>query len=360
MPWFNVDDGFAFHRKTVRVGNAAIGLWVRAGSWCAKELTDGFVPDHMVATMGTPTQAAKLIAAGLWLKVDGGYQFHEWAERNRSKTEVLEDRAYNARKAALYRDPKLLEAVRLRDSGRCRYCGSLVDWGNRRGRNGGTYDHVEPDGPNTLSNLVVACRSCNSRKGGRSPAEAGMPLLGVGSMGDLSAPAGQGSAYQVRTSPEPERNQNGTRSEQDPLLSTPLPSTTNPPSEGAPRTRSARSDRGTRIPDDFTVTPEMVTWARQRRPDVDGRLETEKFVNYWHAKTGRDATKKDWAATWRNWILGAKATPNFQAPGRTNGTGSKRVDKALGFLAANDPLRETLGLTYEPTDLRVIEGGKTA
>ena len=33
MPWFNVDDGFAFHRKAVRAGNAAIGLWTRAGSW---------------------------------------------------------------------------------------------------------------------------------------------------------------------------------------------------------------------------------------------------------------------------------------------------------------------------------------
>lgn len=68
---------------------------------------------------------------------------------------------------------------------------------------------------------------------------------------------------------------------------------------------SSRAKRGTRIPDDFEVTPEMVAWARERVPHVDGRTETEKFVNYWRAKTGKDATKIDWVATWRNWMLNA-------------------------------------------------------
>lgn len=64
--------------------------------------------------------------------------------------------------------------------------------------------------------------------------------------------------------------------------------------------------RGTRIPDDFTVTPEMVTWARENCPQVDGRTETEKFVNHWRSKTGKDATKLDWPATWRNWMLNSR------------------------------------------------------
>ncbi|MGN6199104.1 hypothetical protein [Humibacter sp.] len=61
--------------------------------------------------------------------------------------------------------------------------------------------------------------------------------------------------------------------------------------------------RGARIPDDFAVTPEMAAWARENCPNVDGRRSTEMFVNYWRAKTGRDATKLDWPATWRNWML---------------------------------------------------------
>ncbi|MEV4155444.1 hypothetical protein AB0J48_20680 [Nocardia salmonicida] len=81
MPWFRVDDDAAFHSKIVAAGNAAIGLWTRAGSWSSRELTDGFVPKHMIASMGTPTQAKKLVQVRLWDKVDGGYQFHQWAER---------------------------------------------------------------------------------------------------------------------------------------------------------------------------------------------------------------------------------------------------------------------------------------
>jgi hypothetical protein len=68
---------------------------------------------------------------------------------------------------------------------------------------------------------------------------------------------------------------------------------------------SGRAARATRIPDDFGVTPEMVQWARQRVPRVDGKLETEKFINYWTAKAGRDASKTNWVRTWQNWMLSA-------------------------------------------------------
>jgi hypothetical protein len=63
--------------------------------------------------------------------------------------------------------------------------------------------------------------------------------------------------------------------------------------------------KASRIPADFSVTPEMVQWAKSRVPMVNGKLETEKFVNYWTAKSGASATKLDWPATWRNWMLEA-------------------------------------------------------
>lgn len=81
MPWFRIDDGAAFHAKMVAAGNAAIGLWARAGSWSAGALTDGFIPKQMAATLGTAAQARKLVEVGLWLKVPGGFQFHQWDER---------------------------------------------------------------------------------------------------------------------------------------------------------------------------------------------------------------------------------------------------------------------------------------
>ncbi len=104
--WFKVDDNLAFHRKVVAAGNAAMGLWVRAGSWCAQHLTDGFIPDHMIALLGTPSQRAKLIKVGLWITTDGGCRFHEWTEKGRQPTgqSVREERSRAADRQAKYRN----------------------------------------------------------------------------------------------------------------------------------------------------------------------------------------------------------------------------------------------------------------
>ncbi|NII53563.1 hypothetical protein [Luteibacter sp. SG786] len=68
---------------------------------------------------------------------------------------------------------------------------------------------------------------------------------------------------------------------------------------------------GTRLPEDWRPTPELIAAARAERPDIDLRLETAKFRDHWHAKTGRDATKLDWDATYRNWIRNARSPNGF-------------------------------------------------
>lgn len=99
-----------------------------------------------------------------------------------------------------------------------------------------------------------------------------------------------------------------------------------PRDAASPRPRTSARERGTRLPDDFAVTAEMVAWAQHETPGIDGRYETAKFVDYWRAKSGRDATKLDWPGTWRNWMRKAseRAGP---APGRT--TTDQRVADAL-------------------------------
>lgn len=61
-----------------------------------------------------------------------------------------------------------------RDEYTCQYCGDRV------GGDSLSVDHVVPrsaGGAATWTNCVVACRSCNARKGSRSPRQAGMRLL---------------------------------------------------------------------------------------------------------------------------------------------------------------------------------------
>lgn len=63
-----------------------------------------------------------------------------------------------------------------RDNNMCLYCGqSFQDKFLSR-------DHVHPvvkGGLDVWTNVVTACKSCNSHKGGRTPEQSGMPLLAI-------------------------------------------------------------------------------------------------------------------------------------------------------------------------------------
>lgn len=78
MPYFPVDDQFAFHPKALAAGNAAVGLWTRAGSWSKQHATGGKIPSEIAQTLGKKVEINRLVSAALWLEVSGGYQFHDW------------------------------------------------------------------------------------------------------------------------------------------------------------------------------------------------------------------------------------------------------------------------------------------
>jgi hypothetical protein len=62
------------------------------------------------------------------------------------------------------------KSIHTRDGNKCVYCGSTREL---------TIDHVLPTsrgGQNTWENLVCACVKCNTKKGNRTPEEAGMKL----------------------------------------------------------------------------------------------------------------------------------------------------------------------------------------
>ena len=92
--WFKVDDALAFHMKVITAGNSAMGLWVRAGSWCAQQLTDGFVPANIVQTFAASDDDVRALCdVGLWHEADDGYQFHDWDEYQPTREKVLQERA---------------------------------------------------------------------------------------------------------------------------------------------------------------------------------------------------------------------------------------------------------------------------
>lgn len=55
----------------------------------------------------------------------------------------------------------------------------------------------------------------------------------------------------------------------------------------------------TLLPSSFTVTDEMLRWARWKAPGLDLDNVTQEFCDYWH---GHGKMMSDWVATWRNWV----------------------------------------------------------
>ena len=106
MAWFKVDDQLAFHSKAMAAGNAAMGLWVRAGSFCAQQLTDGYVPKDIAETLGTRRQAERLVDAGLWKPEAGGYRYHDWVDFQPSRAEIQQKRAATAARLKRWREAR--------------------------------------------------------------------------------------------------------------------------------------------------------------------------------------------------------------------------------------------------------------
>ena len=214
MPWFKVDDGFHGHPKVVELTLSAVGLWTLTGSWCAKYLTDGFVPDKTIIRLGgTVEESQELVRADLWLTALGGYEFKDWADYQPLKADIELERS-----AAQER----MRSVRAK----------------RKGVNGSP---EQP--PNVPPN--------NTR-----------------------------SSPEVRSTP----------SQSHP---SPIP---------VPPTGEARK-RGTRLNDKFEVTTEMVAWAKDNAPDVNGKRATEMFMNHFRSKSGQAGVRVDWVLTWKNWLL---------------------------------------------------------
>lgn len=244
MTWFKVDDSFYDHPKIFDAPDCAVALWTRAGSWSARNLTDGFVPAGMPARLcdDHDTAVRELVDRGLWRRTRGGFRFHDWTSYQPSAQKVRELRE------------KRVES----------------------GRKGGL------------------TRASNRSK---------------------QASKSQASAWPV--------------AKQNPTPTRPVKDASNEASSSRARTRA------TRIPDDFRPSPDMLAWARQRAPDLDIDVETEKFANYWSAKAGQSATKLDWAATWRNWMLNAEQRTPIRNGHRA--TTDERVAQAQALKARFRP-----------------------
>ncbi|MGH3587935.1 MAG: hypothetical protein ACRDQ0_16620, partial [Pseudonocardia sp.] len=133
MPWVRFDDQYPINRKVARLSDAAYRLHDSAIFWCARNLTDGAVPEEdledVCARVRTPGRfAAEIVGRGLWHEI--GYQcdseecpahpdntpadvrsglvkgwlIHDYLEFQPSKEQVIKDRKGNAARQKKWRE----------------------------------------------------------------------------------------------------------------------------------------------------------------------------------------------------------------------------------------------------------------
>ncbi|MBF0105339.1 MAG: HNH endonuclease [Deltaproteobacteria bacterium] len=148
-------------------------------------LNRSYVPVHVTSIK----RAICLVFKGLAKIVDQQYQvydFKSWSELSVSKNDeqvsmtekvirvprVIMLQCYNKVPRRNVRFSR--ENIYLRDNNTCQYCGHAFK------RQNINIDHVIPlsqGGETDWTNVVCSCIACNSKKGGRTPQQAGMTLL---------------------------------------------------------------------------------------------------------------------------------------------------------------------------------------
>ena len=124
MPWIRIDDHFDEHPKLAKVGPLGWALWLAGLAYCNRNLTDGFIPWSTASTLvpwdypegdlptriyvGSDKMVSEedavdgvrviflLVDAGIWDRVAGGYQVHDYEDYQPTKAQIMAEREAKA------------------------------------------------------------------------------------------------------------------------------------------------------------------------------------------------------------------------------------------------------------------------
>lgn len=96
--WIRWDIGYFRNSKARALGKDGRALHLASACWSADNLTDGFIPTHMLGVLCAdaevkPRTAVVMVAAGAWVPVEGGWRLHDFLDHNKSKAEVEAERS---------------------------------------------------------------------------------------------------------------------------------------------------------------------------------------------------------------------------------------------------------------------------
>ncbi len=101
---FRVDDGFPHHPKALGLSLEAVGAWTLIGCWCARYLSDGYIPDDALRTITTRTRVIQDLAnRNLITKMGDGWQMVDWGQYQRTRAQVEAQRKRGRERVARWR-----------------------------------------------------------------------------------------------------------------------------------------------------------------------------------------------------------------------------------------------------------------
>lgn len=104
MAWLRIESDFVDHPKIRALSLQARWIHLQALCYCARLMTDGFVPDSVSrALLGRFQTASRELLKELWTPVEGGILVHDYLHYNPSKSEILQRKEANAKRQAEHR-----------------------------------------------------------------------------------------------------------------------------------------------------------------------------------------------------------------------------------------------------------------
>lgn len=139
------------------------------------------------------------------------------------------------------------------------------------------------------------------------------------SLGKGKTGAQRQAEYKARKEAERQMTKNDVTSVSNDETPPSSPDPLDPPSQTLPpiipqTPSSTDTKRARRLPIEWALPMAWGEWAKgEGFPEQIIRLEAEKFRDFWCSKSGKDATKLDWEATWRNWMRNVRSRSSPQS-----------------------------------------------
>lgn len=305
MSWFRVDDSMYDHPKFAELPLSAVGLWIKAASYCARYETDGYIKSAKVAPLGgRKRDIDRLVDAGLWEVVSGGYRFHDWDSYNPTKAQQDAKRETDRIRQNRHRHavtPSGVTEVVTRES-----------------------ERPDPT-PKVLNNLSI--------KEELSLNEVKTPFL-ISPLEDSGRDVTPGQAGQTHTPNQP---------------STPTPKQEPTQESTRKTTTQPRSKKKHPLPDDWQPNRHHEQLAAQHGKNL--LEEAEKFRDW---ALGGGKTYADWDRTFNNWLRNHSFDPHTSHSRESILTRSQRA-AVVDMQTARQKLSK--GRSREHTGYLALEGG---